>query len=207
MATASKDLEAALTFVIERISEEANRSTTPLSDEEKFLLNHLPTELKNPIAYPGANEELLDVPTVRDLPYEKLCSLAKNAHVNDLRIHPEAAREWDFAATVLQLNRHPMSWLLIWAGMERRRPAWDGLLLVGTALLFVLLFILGAVLLSPLVSDLEGWKLAVLAAAGCVCITVVVTLYFAAQRLSKRHMERIVEGYRPDPNTRRLNSQ
>ena len=49
----SADLETALTFVIERIEEEAERSGAPLSDNERNLLRQLPTEPANPTAYQG----------------------------------------------------------------------------------------------------------------------------------------------------------
>jgi hypothetical protein len=38
------ELEAALQFVIRRINEEAAQSGEPLTEEQRFLLEHLPTE-------------------------------------------------------------------------------------------------------------------------------------------------------------------
>jgi hypothetical protein len=49
----SADLETALTFVIERIGEEAKRSGKPLSDNERDFLRHLPTQPLNPAADQG----------------------------------------------------------------------------------------------------------------------------------------------------------
>jgi hypothetical protein len=45
------DLDAALGFVIGRIEEEATRSGESLSDEQRFLLNHLPKVSALPEAY------------------------------------------------------------------------------------------------------------------------------------------------------------
>ncbi len=42
------DLDVALAFVVERITQEAERSSVPLDDDEQYLLNHLPTEPTNP---------------------------------------------------------------------------------------------------------------------------------------------------------------
>lgn len=40
----TSDLQRALDFVIRRIEEEGMRSGEPLTDEQRFLLRHLPTE-------------------------------------------------------------------------------------------------------------------------------------------------------------------
>jgi hypothetical protein len=111
MAPPSTDLDAALAFVIERISQEAQRSGTPLDDDEIHFLNHLPTEPTNPTVELGFNtayEESWPTPVLRDFSFERLCKLARDAHQHDLRTRPDATREWEFAAGVLDLDRHPM---------------------------------------------------------------------------------------------------
>ena len=192
----SSDLETALTFVIERIEEEAERSGAPLSDNERNLLRQLPTEPANPTAYQGYYPEPA-LPVLRDFSYERLCSLAKNARLHDSRTRPESAHDWEFAAAVLQLERHPMSWLLNWAGMKKRRPRWDRLLLVCTALLIVLTFLFGAIALSVLAEGRqEVWRRILLIAGGCICTVVVILLYVAVQRLEKRRLKQMIEKYR-----------
>jgi len=84
------DSDAALRFVIGRIEEEATRSDEPLSDEQCFLLNHLPKVSALPQAY-GADPESPMVLVPRDTEYEKLCGLAKASHRNDLRLNPALA--------------------------------------------------------------------------------------------------------------------
>ena len=141
--------------MIERIGEEAERSGVPLDDDEKEFLVHLPTQPTNPTASWGFNtayEDPWPTPVLRDLRFERLCNLARDAHLHDLRARPDAAREWEFASAVLKLHRHPLSWLLQWAHVRtaKRPERWDRLLLVGTATLVVMVFILGAIALSVL---------------------------------------------------------
>ena len=130
------DLDAALAFVIGRIEEEATRSDEPLSDGQRFLLNHLPKVSALPQA-DGADPESPMLLLPRDIEYERLCGLAKAAHRNDLRLNPALVIDWDFAAAVSKLNGHPMSWLLQWAGVKVRRPLWDRWLLIAAALLLI----------------------------------------------------------------------
>ena len=130
------DLDAALAFVIGRIEEEATRSDEPLSDEQCFLLNHLPKVSALPQA-DGADPESPMLLLPRDIEYERLCGLAKAAHRNDLRLNPALVIDWDFAAAVSKLNGHPMSWLQQWAGVKVRRPLWDFWLLISAALLLI----------------------------------------------------------------------
>jgi hypothetical protein len=148
MRLPSNDLDAALAFVIERISQEAERSGAPLDSDKKHFLNHLPTQPTNPIAVTGFNtayKDTLPTPILRDFWFERLCRLAKDAHWHDLRTRPDAVPEWEFAAAVLEFDHHPMSWLLGWAGVRtKKRPArWDRLLLVTTATFVVVLFLVG----------------------------------------------------------------
>ncbi len=130
------DLDIALGFVIGRIEEEATRSGEPLSDEQRFLLNHLPKYSAFSQPY-GGDPEIPAQPIPRDFIYERVCAVAKAAHNNDLRLNPASAPDWEFAAAVSKFNSHPMSWLLDWAGVKLRRPWWDRWLLVAAALLFI----------------------------------------------------------------------
>ena len=138
------DLETALRFVIKRIEEEAKRSGEPLSDEQRFLLNHLPTYSAWTQPY-GGDPEIPAQPIPRDATYERVCAVAKAAHRHDLQLNPGSVLDWEFAAAVSRLNRHPVSWLLQWAGVKESRPWWDRWLLVAAALLFI--FSVGAVML------------------------------------------------------------
>lgn len=51
------DLESALRFVIRRIEEQATRSGEPLSEEQRMLLNYLPTSSSG-----GGSPEDIPVP-------------------------------------------------------------------------------------------------------------------------------------------------
>jgi hypothetical protein len=194
----STDLETALNFVIERITAEAERSGAALSDDDLYFLRHLPTEPTNLTIHQGHWPDS-SVPVVRDFSYETLCALARNARLHDVRTRPEAALDWEFSATVFQLEHHPMSWLLGWAGMKKRRPRWDGLLLVGTALLVVLVGIFGAITLSVFAEGLqEAGRRTLLIASGCVYVVIVILLYVGVQRLEKRRLKQVVEKYKSD---------
>lgn len=189
----SADLETALTFVIERIGEEAERSGEPLNDDESYFLRHLPSEPTNSTAHQGHYPES-SLPVLRDFSYERLCALARIARLHDVMTRPEAPRDWEFSAAVLQMERHPMSWLLGWAGMKNRRPRWDGLLLVGTALLIVLVFVFGAIALSVLTEGRqEAWKRILLIAGGCCYGFIAILLYIGAQRFEKRRLKRVID--------------
>jgi hypothetical protein len=194
----STDLETALNFVIERVTVEAERSGAALGDDELYFLRHLPTEPTNVTIHQGHWPDS-SVPVVRDFSYETLCALARNARLHDVQTRPEAALDWEFSATVLQLERHPMSWLLDWAGVKKRRPRWDGLLLVGTALLFVLILIFGGIALSVFAEGRpDTWRRTLLIAGGCVYVVVVILLYVGVQRLEKRRLKQVVEKCKSD---------
>jgi hypothetical protein len=189
-ASETADLEAALRFVIGRIEEEANRSGKPLSDEERSLLNNLPKDLPL-FQNSGAYEEFPPVVVPRDATYEKLCALAKSAHHSDRTVNAEPGR-WEFAVAVSTLCRHPISWLLWWAGVKTRKPARDPWLLLGAAALILICF--GAALITPIVHQLWTRLLLTLIAAGCIAI--VVLLYFASQRTERWQLEQSIERYR-----------
>jgi hypothetical protein len=78
------DLGRSLAFVIGRIEEEATRSGEPLSDEERSLLNDLPTDSVVPMRN-GSDPESLTVPVPRDTVFERLCALARDARKSDVR--------------------------------------------------------------------------------------------------------------------------
>jgi hypothetical protein len=146
------DLDSALEFVIRRVEQESSKSGETLSPQQHFLLNHLP---KNSTAYPtfGSEADPTVVLVPRDLDYERLCAFARAAHDGDVRSNQEAATDWKFAAAVLKLNRHPMIWLLEWAGVKVRRPWWDRWLLVAGALVLILT---GVFLMS--LAGREPWR-------------------------------------------------
>jgi hypothetical protein len=193
------ELDVALTFVVEGIAQEAERSAAPLDDDEQYFLNHLPTEPTNPTAGWGFNtayEGYWPEPVLRDLRFERLCKLAKDARLHDLQTRPDAAREWEFAAAVLELHRHPMSWLLKWAGIRTRKRSarWDRLLLVATAAFVVVLSLVGALALSALTDgQREFWKWTLWVAGACAYGTILTLLYLAVRRLEARQGERNVE--------------
>ncbi len=130
------DLQAALGFVIGRIEDEASRSSEPLNDDQRFLLNDLPKDSVFANVN-GSDPESWVVFVPRDTVYERLVALAKAAYRNDIRLNAALALDWEFALAVTKLNRHPMSWLLDWAGLRVRRPWWDRFLLIAVALVLI----------------------------------------------------------------------
>jgi uncharacterized integral membrane protein len=140
-------------------------------------------------------------PVLRDLRFERLCKLARAAHANDLRNRAGAAPQWQFAAAVLELRGHPMSWLLRWAGIRSGKAAarWDRLLLVTTAIFVVALFVVCALALSVLTDgQREVWKWTLWILGGCVYGALIAILYFAVRRYEARQRARNIEKYRSD---------
>lgn len=193
-------MDAALHFVIARIEKEAERSGAPLDEDEKEFLRHLPTKPTNPTLHTGRHFDA-DWPVLRDFSYERLCTLAKSAHAYDVRLRPEALRQWDFACAVLQLHHHPMSWLLDWASIrvKKARGLSDGCLLLITALLVITLSAIAVYLLWNL-ADRPGEirRRAIWAAAFCLCGGILSSLYFVARRLERWQGMQTVERYRCD---------
>jgi hypothetical protein len=109
------DLDSALSFVMGRIAEEAQRSGEPLSEQQRFLLHYLPSST--------TTNWLPEVPVLvpRNIDLERLCELGKAAYLRDRQVNPTSL-DWEFAFSVLRLNRHPMGGLLEWVGMRPRRP-------------------------------------------------------------------------------------
>lgn len=197
------DLDAALEFVIRRIREEADRSGHPLDEDEEDFLRNLPTKPTNPTLHSAhyAGEGVLGTFPIRDIPFERLCNLARQAYKSDTTIGTESERQWNFAAAVLRLNGHPMSWLLQWAGIKLRKAAGsaDGCLLLTTA---ILLIVVSAFVLIPLLhfgSGLaEAWKIIVWILSGFFCAGLLVALYFWTRRLEVWEGKKTVEKYRCD---------
>lgn len=131
------DLNTALAFVIQRVEQQATRSGDPLNRDEQHLLRHLPRRPRVSTWYDPENPTFQVRDQLHEL-YEKLCALAKDAHVHDLRVDPALAADWEFSAAVSRLHKHPMAWLLWWAGLRKRKPWWDKWVLLGVSLVFVI---------------------------------------------------------------------
>jgi hypothetical protein len=184
------DLEHALAFVIDRMEEEATRSGYPLTDEQRFLLNDLPRDSALPMT--NANDpEYPPMIVPRDVAYERLIALARNARRNDQRVNPASDLEWKFAVAVSSLNRHPMSWLLHWAGMKQPRPWWDRLLLIGASLLFT--FLLVALILF---GEIETATRLRWLGIGVGYIVMLLLVYFASRHIGEWQLTKIIEKYR-----------
>ena len=180
------DMSAALAFVINRIEEQAMRSGQPLDEEQRFLLNNLPTQSDMPELSTGDPECPAHF-RLRDVTYEKLCALAKAAYRNDRQMNA-GSHEWEFALNVSKLNGHPMGWLLQWAGVKQRRPWWDGWLLVAAALLFIA----ATVPLMLLVAD-GGKALWRWAIVGAGYIGFVLFMRIVSRRIDERQLEQNIE--------------
>jgi hypothetical protein len=181
------DLERALGFVIGRIEEEATRSEQPLSEEQWLLLNNLPKHSAMPQTS-AAFEEYPAVIVPRDNTYERLCAVTKCAHDNDLRQNTASALDWEFAAAVSKLNRHPMSWLLQWAGVNESRPWWDRWLLIAAALLVITF---GAALM--LLAENGPWTRFQLAGIGAGYAAILLLSVFAARRIEDWELKQTIE--------------
>lgn len=196
----SADLDAALAFVIERISQQAEFEAKPLDEDERYLLTHLPTKPTNPTIPGGFADELgPPIPVLRDFPFEKLCRLAANAHRSDIQDRPDAAREWNFAASVLSVNRHPMSWLMGWAGIKTKKAVefWDRLLLVLSGLFVLVVGLVGGIGLTLFTERYSAlWRWALCGAGGVIFACLMVLLYFGVERLEKWQAVKTVESYR-----------
>jgi hypothetical protein len=200
-ATPTADLNAALAFVIERISVQAEVDAKPLDEDERYFLTHLPTEPTNPTIPGGVADEYgPPMPMLRDFPFEKLCNLAKNAHRMDIQnSRPGAAGQWDFAASVLSLNGHPMSWLLGWAGIKPKKTvrACDRVLLLLTGLSVVLVSLIGGIGLLSLTERYAAlWRWTLNIIGGLIFSGLMILLYFGVKRLEQRQAIQTAEKYR-----------
>jgi len=181
------DLEAALRFVIGRIEQEAARSGESLSDEQRFLLNNLPKDSVLSQPY-GGYPEIPAQPIPRDTTYERVCAVAKLAHHNDLGLNPASALDWEFAAAVSKLNRHPMSWLFQWAGVNVRKPWWDRWLLIAAALLLIF-----SVATVALLAGSQPWTPLQWTGIGTVYVGILALLYFASRRIEEWQLKQYIE--------------
>jgi hypothetical protein len=174
------DLDSSLSFVIRRIEEQATRSGEPLSEEQRMLLNYLPTSSSG-----GGSPE--DIPVPRNFDYERLCALGKTAYLSDRQANP-ASLDWEFAFAVFALNRHPMWGILKLAGLKQRRPLWDQLLLIIAALVFIV-----ATMLVMLLAGKQAWPLfkRVVIVLGYAAIFLLA--YFASRRTEERQFEKDIE--------------
>ena len=181
------DLETSLAFVVGRIEEEASRSGEPLSDEQRSLLNQLPKDSALPI-WNGADPETPTVLVPRDIAFERLCAIAKAVHNTDTRLNPGATLDWEFAVAVLKLNRHPMSWLLRWAGIKERRAWWDRWLLIAAALLIIPCF-------APLmlIRGNDPWTPIQWTSIGAGYIAILIFLHFATRWIEERQLRQTIE--------------
>src|SRR5215475_4083741 len=118
------DLDSALSFVVGRITEQAQLSGQPLNEQQRLLLNYLPSS-----ATTNWDPEI-PVLVPRNINLERLCELGKAAYQHDRQVNP-ASLDWEFAFSVLRLNRHAMAGLLQLGGMKPRRPRWDRLRLIA----------------------------------------------------------------------------
>jgi hypothetical protein len=187
------DLETALGFVVARIEEEAARSGEPLNDDQRFLLNDLPKESDWPQAFGSAPDSwVVFVP--RDTTYERLVAVAKAAYHNDLRLNPASALDWEFVAAVAKLNRHPMSWLLDWAGVRVRRPWWDRCLLIA-----VVLLLLFSVVPLMLLAGSAPWTRFQWTGVGGGYVAIFVLLFLFSRRIEKWQLKQTIQRCRSGP--------
>ena len=171
------DLDSALSFVIGRIGEQAVLSGEPLSEEQRMLLNYLPSSTAE-----GWVSDVSPVP--RNTNSERVCALGKSAYLNDRQVNPTSL-DWEFAFAVFTLNRHPMWGLLQRAGMKHRRPLRDQLLLVVTALLPVMILIL-----LPWNTPWTSFRLV---GIGSGCVAIMFFMYFASRRMEEQRLEEDIE--------------
>jgi hypothetical protein len=173
------DLDAALSFVIARVEQQATLSGEPLNEEQRLLLNYLPSS-SPVVSFPDAE---LPSPIPRNINLERLCALVKAAYQQDRQVNPSL--DWDFVFAVFTLNRHPMGGLLQWAGMKPRRPRWDWLRLTIAALLPVVAVVLIA--LNPRENLFQSVGI------GSGCVAIMLLLFFASRRIEKQRIEEEVE--------------
>jgi hypothetical protein len=181
--TSTADLELAVGFVTARIAEEAERSSAPLSDEQRLLLKFLPTATsQNWVEFPVL------VPRNQNL--ERVCELSKLAYQHDLQMNSDS-HEWEFALSVFTLYKHPMSGLLLWTGVRLRRPKWDRLLLLAAASLPLV----GAVILGWN-ADSSGFRL-ILTLLACGAVAgLIVFVFLTARKSARRQLTEEIEKYR-----------
>ena len=177
------DLDAALSFVTSRVNQQATLSGEPLDVQQSLLLTNLRSS--TPVVWIPGPETPDPTLVARDVNYERLCALAKAAHLNDRKINPESL-DWEFAFVVFRLNRHPMWSVLHSTGVKMyRRPLWDQLFVIIAALFPVIAVILLA-WNGP--RTLFQW-------AGILCGTVAIMLliFLASRKTEQRQLENYIE--------------
>jgi hypothetical protein len=172
------DLDSALSFVIGRITEQAQLSGQPLSEQQRLLLNYLPSSTTT-----NWDPEI-PVLVPRNVNLERLCELGKAAYQHDRQVNPTSL-DWEFAFSVLRLNRHAMAGLLQWVGMKPRRPQWDGLRLIATALVPIVAVVL-------LVWNADG-PMFLSVGIGLGCVAAMLLMFFASRRIEKRRLQEHIE--------------
>lgn len=197
------DLDQALHFVIGRISEQALREGQPLLESEREFLLNLPKRPTNPSLYsahyPG--DVGFGMLPIRDFAFERLCSLAKNACAFETGNSPQMRRQWNFAVAVFDLNNHPMSWLLRWAGIKVQKAAavTDGFLLLISGIAVVVLMLCAVfTLINPAQHHRPVPNVTLWIAGGSLFLTVVLGLHLLTRRLEMWQGKRTVEKYRCD---------
>ena len=182
----SADMNAALAFVINRIEEQAMRLGQPLDEEQRWLLNNLPDQSDVP-EFSTGDPEFPAYFKLRDVTWERLCAVAKAAYRCDREMNP-GSQEWEFAFNVSKLNRHPMVWLLQWAGVKQRRPWWDRWLLFAASLLFVI----ATIPLMLVVIDRERvlWRWGIVSAG---YVGLLLFMRVVSRRIEKRQLEQNIE--------------
>ena len=177
------DLDSALSFVIGRIAEQAKVSGEPLSDEQRLLLNYLPSG-------PAIWSADFTVLVPRNTNLERVCALGKAAYLHDRKLNPSSL-DWEFAFAVFMLNRHPMGGLLQLAGMKLRRPRWDGLRLIAASLMPIVAVVL-------LVWNADG-PLYLSVAIGSGRVGSMLLMFLAARRVEKQRLKEYLERCRGAP--------
>ena len=172
------DLDSARNFVIGRIAEQAERQGEPLSDEQRLFLNYLPSTAQD------SWDPEIPVLVPRNIDRERVCALGKAAYQHDREVNP-ASLDWEFAFAVFTLDRHPMGGLLQWAGMKPRRPRWDGLLLIVSALLPIVAVVL-------IVWNADGALFRSIG-IGSGCVAIMLLMFFASRRIEKQRLEEHIE--------------
>jgi hypothetical protein len=177
------DLDAALSFAIGRVEEQATLSGEPLNGEQRLLLNNLPSS--SPAIWLSARELPPLVP--RDVNYERLCALGKTAYLNDRQVNP-ASLDWEFASAVFKLNRHPMWGLLHFAGVKQRRPRRDYFFLAIGALVFIV-----ATMSLILLAGKEPWTIFKWIGLGSGYAAIMLLMHFASRRIEEWQLEKDIE--------------
>ena len=94
------------------------------------------------------------------------------------------SHEWEFALNVSKLNRHPMCWLLQWAGVKQRKPWWDRWLLIAASLFFVVAN--APLMLLVIGKERVWWRWAIV---GAGYIGLVLFMRFVSRRIEERQLE------------------